>query len=378
VTAWPPLGRGEEAGDSGMEIWILGATGRIGRLVASGLAAAGASVVLVGRDSASLSSLAETIGGASRTVTIASFEAIAAELDRAGPVVVANLVGPFAQTALPIASAVAPGGGYLDLSNELPAITEILGLQQTAAATNRCLVSGAGWGVLAAESVVLKLCGDRPPAARVRVDVAPFIDSPGLLGPTLAATVIEGIPAGTFVYEGGRQVRAGLGSHPERLVAPDGSNIATGAVGSGDLEAVRRASGADAVVAASTMAPSSPLIRALMPAVEAAFALRPVREFAKRRLSNVNIPPAKGPPRPSWAHARVEWPDGSVREAWLRAGEGMAFTAKVATEVALRPSRGEGRPGAFTPGALFGPELAETAGGVFVLGESLARSGETG
>jgi len=42
--------------------------------------------------------------------------------------------------------------------------------------------------------------------------------------------------------------------------------------------------------------------------------------------------------------------------------EGMALTSRIASEVALRLSRNEGRPGAFTPAALFGPELAEAAG----------------
>ena len=31
-----------------------------------------------------------------------------------------------------------------------------------------------------------------------------------------------------------------------------------------------------------------------------------------------------------------------------------------------RPLEGEGRPGAYTPGALFGPELAEAVGGKFL------------
>src|SRR3546814_21137375 len=71
-----------------------------------------------------------------------------------------------------------------------------------------------------------------------------------------------------------------------------------------------------------------------------------VREFAKRRLANGVAPPPKGPVKPSWAHARVEWTDGTIREGWLRAGEGMAFTSRVASEVALRLSRNEGKPGA--------------------------------
>jgi len=350
-----------------VDVWILGAAGRIGSAVAGDLAAAGASVVLVGRNGASLKALAERIGGKSRIVTTTSFEGLKAELARAGPIVVANLIGPFSETAVPTAMATAPGSSYLDLSNELPAIIGILNLDQTAMATNRCFVSGAGWGVLAAEAAVLKLCKDKPPASRVRVDVAPFIDAPGLLGPTVAATVVDGIPAGAAIYAGGRLVRTGIGSHREILTAPDGSKIGTGAVSTGDLEAARRASGAPFVVAASTMAPSSSLVRAMMPLVTALFGFKGVRDFAKKRVANINVPPAKGPPKPSWAHARVEWDDGTVGEAWLKAGEGMAFTAKIAAEVALRLSRDEGRPGAFTPGTLFGAELAESAGAEFII-----------
>lgn len=80
--------------------------------------------------------------------------------------------------------------------------------------------------------------------------------------------------------------------------------------------------------------------------------------------------PIKAAARPrehSWGHAVVTWPDGTSREGWLRADDGMDFTADVATEVAVRLSRGEGKPGAYTPGAAFGPDLAVAAGGAFLL-----------
>ena len=45
----------------------------------------------------------------------------------------------------------------------------------------------------------------------------------------------------------------------------------------------------------------------------------------------------------------------------------MDFTTAVTAEVAQRLFKGEGQPGAYTPGALFGPELAEAVGGEFLL-----------
>jgi hypothetical protein len=93
----------------------------------------------------------------------------------------------------------------------------------------------------------------------------------------------------------------------------------------------------------------------------------PARRVLKRLVSHVGVPhPASGR-RVSWGHARLEWDDGTCRDGWLRVGEGYAFTARVAAHVARRLLDGEGRPGAFTPGALFRPELAEQAGGEFIL-----------
>ncbi|MFJ3494322.1 hypothetical protein ACIPPJ_12065 [Streptomyces sp. NPDC086091] len=59
---------------------------------------------------------------------------------------------------------------------------------------------------------------------------------------------------------------------------------------------------------------------------------------------------------------RLTLPDGVTRDGWLRAGDGMDFTADTLTEVAVRLARGEGKPGAYTPAAAFGPELAAAAG----------------
>ena len=55
-------------------------------------------------------------------------------------------------------------------------------------------------------------------------------------------------------------------------------------------------------------------------------------------------------------------------EGWLCAGEAMAFTNAVTTAVTLRLAANEGRPGAYTPGVLFGFDLAVQAGGRFVMG----------
>ncbi len=349
------------------EIWILGANGRCGRAVAAELAARQHALVLVGRDAGRLRDAANAIGGSARVVVADSIADIAERIARSDAVVVVNTIGPFTRTALPIARACPRGCHYVDISNELYSVIDLLGLHDEAArhrpvSRHRRRVRLARDRERGAEAV--RRLGRRRRACestRCRSSTARVP-----LGETLAATIVEGLPMGGRRYENGALVRAQLGADPERLALPDGSTMVTAAMPTGDLEAARRASGASSAVAASSMAPSTPLARFAMSAVAPLFGLRVLRDFAQRRLARVHIePPAQK--RDSWGHARVQWSDGRVREGWLRAGEAMAFTNAVTTAVTLRLAGDEGRPGAYTPGALFGPDLAVQAGGQFIV-----------
>lgn len=92
--------------------------------------------------------------------------------------------------------------------------------------------------------------------------------------------------------------------------------------------------------------------------------IQAVRTFAKRRLAQVRVKARERPREHSWGHARVRWADGSTREGWLRTGDAQIFTGALAAEVAKRLAAGEGRSGAHTPAALFGPTLVEACGAV--------------
>lgn len=345
------------------EIWILGATGRTGVAIARKLADRPLSLVLVGRDEARLQDVARTLPGSPRIVVAKTFEATLAELSRSSAAVVMNTVGPFASTAIPVVRACPKGTHYVDLSNELLGVIALLGLNDEAVSASKCLVTGAGYGFVGTESIVRKLCEGRPPPARVRVDAVPIITDDGsTVGEALAATLVDTLAAGGYRYDEGKLVRTPAGSHAESLTLPEGARVITGSVPTGDLEAARRASGAPSVIAGSSEIPITPLSRLVLPMLSALMRWRPVRNWAVRRLAPVRVSLPRHERRASWGHARVEWSDGTVREGWLRAGEGMVFTASVAAEVVARLARQEGKPGAWTPGALFGVELATAAG----------------
>jgi hypothetical protein len=150
----------------------------------------------------------------------------------------------------------------------------------------------------------------------------------------------------------------------ERVLLPDGRTVGTASAPSAELEAAQRASGAPFAVAATSMAPSSALLRTLLPAMLSIVKIGFIRRFATRRIAAIEPKPTvQTAPLVSWAHARVTWSSGTKRQGWLRTGDAMVFTADVMARVAIRLMNGEGIPGVYTPGALFGAGLANECGG---------------
>jgi short subunit dehydrogenase-like uncharacterized protein len=370
----------------GTEVWILGGTGRSGRAIATELLSRGLSPILVGRDAARLQNAAAEQDAAAqpgtrtRTVVAASIEDMAAEIRGQQPAVVINTIGPFTTTAGPIARACLPSSHYVDLANDLPAVVALLDLDQQATAAGKTLVTGAGFGVTATESVVVQLSqqwtlqNDNPPA-RVRVDMIPSLAmEAGVIGEALAGTILDGFPdaRGRGRYEGrryqnGRLIKARIAGDPASLTLPDGTKVVTASMPLGELIAAQRASRAPNVVSASSEAPSSPAVRAVLPLATTLLAIAPVRAFARKRLAAVKLKSRERPREYSYGHARLEWPDGTIREGWLQLGDAQAFTGAVAAEIARRLLAGQGRPGAFTPAALFGADLAQSCGAEYIL-----------
>ncbi|AZS89457.1 hypothetical protein ELQ87_38320 [Streptomyces griseoviridis] len=363
-------GEEQTGGGRSDEVWVLGATGRVGRGVCARLVAQGMTVVPVGRDRERLIAAGTEAGlpGGAKVVVADGAERIAREIARQRPRVVVNTIGGYAATGPLIARACMPGGHYVDQANDLLAVEGLLALHDEAVRAGSTLVTGAGFGVLATEAVVAKLCEGRPAPHRVRVDsVASSAMEAGVLGVALADSIADVLTAGGRRYEGGRLVRSRLGAHPRRLVFPDGEFAAAGEVASGELLAAHAASGAPSVTAASALAPTSAPVRALLPPLGRLLSVPALRRLAVDRLGRVTVKAAPRPRRHSWGHAVVEWADGTRREGWLRADEAMDFTSGVTATVTALLADGAGRPGAWTPAGALGADIATKAGGAFLL-----------
>jgi len=359
------------------DVFVLGGTGRTGRAVADTLARVGLTPVLVGRDRDRLQAAAGD--GGYPTLVASGPDAMAAAVRTAGPSVVVNTVGPFTRTAaMLVDSCLVAGSDYVDIANDLAAVLQLLARHGEAARAGRTLVTGAGFGVTATESVVARLCsGPRPlnrPPRHVRVDMIPSLElQAGRLGDASAGTIMEGLPGvpGGRRFQGrriadGRLVTARLGGASRAFSTPDGDRVSTALMPLGELVAAQRASGAPFVDAASSEAPSGAVARTVLPAATGLLALEPLRRLAERRLAAVTFSARPAPRTSSWGHAKISWEDGTATEGWLRLPEAQAATVALCAETARRLASGEGRPGAYTPAALFGPDLATSVGGQYI------------
>ncbi len=344
--------------------WVFGATGLSGRGVARDLVDRGVDVVLVGRDQNKLASVSKFVGGSVSTRVVSGLAELVRLLHVEKPGVLVNAVGPYSATSLPLARAcIAARVHYLDQANELEPVRELLELDGEARRSGVTLVTGAGFGVLATEALVIGLRSGHRAPARAMVAALPAVRE---LGSSVLSSAVDAIAHGGRRYRDGQLVRCRLGAHHERIPIPDASPREALAVPTGELEAARRASDAGDVIAYSSEVPSGRAVRTVMPAVSALLAVRPIRAAAQRLIARMRLTPPLKAGDVSWAYARLEWADGTRREAWLRTGEGYAFTAKVAALAAGQLGKESTPRGAFTPGALFGADLARQAGGEIV------------
>jgi saccharopine dehydrogenase (NAD+, L-lysine-forming) len=321
------------AGDGQLtrDVLLLGAAGNSGRLIAAELAARRLSVRLAGRRRGPLEDLARALAaeGAAADVRIVDVGDAASLAEAiAGAGVVLSTIGPFSRQAGPVIDAcLAAQLSYVDIANEWPAVRALLDRDEQARAHAVTLVTGAGFGPAATETLVLRLVeqmGVVPDLVRVAAAAGVTRQSDGV-----RQTIQESLSQGVAItYRDDRVVQEALGSGAT-IVAFGGAQrqMLPGPVG--DLETARLASGAANVVA---------------------------------YIAN---PAAHSSGTDSYTWAEVSGPGGRTLTAELHTGEGVRATAAIAAETTQRVLAGV-KPGAWTAGQLFGAALVTDATGAQV------------
>jgi NADPH:quinone reductase-like Zn-dependent oxidoreductase/short subunit dehydrogenase-like uncharacterized protein len=333
------------------EVMILGASGRTGRAIAQRLDRAGVSLTLHGRDQGRLQSAAAPLTRRPRLLT-GTLDGLGPALASAPPAVVLNTVGPFAATTPGVLDALGEGTDYVDLSNEYASFAALFDRDARAVAAGQTLVPGAGFGIVATESVLVALLAAHPGAAAtaVRVDALPSLATAGeTVGAALAGSIVDGLPVGRVQIRAGALTRRAFDDTPLDLVTPDGDSLTSVNFPSGDLFAAGRISGAAAVVAGSCEVPSGAVIRYGLPVVGLLAHSSRVRRLMQGQLAKAKLPERARPRPHSYGRVSVTFTDGARQEGWMAAGDAMDFTAAAAAEVVQRLLNGQGRPGAHTP-----------------------------
>jgi short subunit dehydrogenase-like uncharacterized protein len=313
------------------DVLLLGAAGNSGRLIAAELAARRLSVRLAGRRRGPLEDLARALaadGAAAdvRVVDVGDAASLAEAL--AGVGVVLSTIGPFSRQAGPVIDAcLAAALPYVDIANEWPAVRALLDRDEQARAHAVTLVTGAGFGPAATETLVLRLVermGVVPGLVRVAAAAGVTRQSDGVRQ-TIRESLSQGV---ALTYRDDRVVQEALGSGATILTFGGAQRqMLPGPVG--DLETARLASGAANVVA---------------------------------YIAN---PAAHSSGTDSYTWAEASGPGGHALTAELHTGEGVRATAAIAAETTQRVLAGV-KPGAWTAGQLFGAALVTDATGAQV------------
>ncbi|HWP65051.1 MAG TPA: NAD(P)H-binding protein [Candidatus Limnocylindria bacterium] len=332
---------------------LYGSTGFTGKLILERALAAGLRPRLAGRDAGRVRAVAEPLELDWCVADLADGAALEQALR--GADVVLNAAGPFADTALPLASAAAACGvHYLDVTGEIDAIESLASRHGEWRRQGVMVMPAVGFDVVPSDCLAVRLARDVPGASTLRIAVA------GL-------SLVSHGSAETLAREWGRGTR--LRRDGAIQAVPPGSMTRTFDFGAGPQPSVLVGFGDVASAYYSTGIPN----------VETYFAASPLLALvnATNRLfgSLLATPPARalisawhsllpaGPPAAlrqrveTVVVAEVETPRGERRTAALRAGDSYELTAVSAIAIARRVLAGHLVPGFQTPARVFGPEL---------------------
>jgi short subunit dehydrogenase-like uncharacterized protein len=330
--------------------WILyGATGITGRLITQAALRRGHEPILAGRNVDRVRPLAEQHGLPWRAVDLVDDKALRRLVGSAPLTLLA--ASPFDTASLRVAYAcIDTGTHYLDLANEIPVLEAIYGLQDLASARKVTLLPGVGFGTVAADTLARHVV-ERLPAADVldlTVDLYTAGSSPGARGSTLRA-----LASGAQVRRGGKLTRVGFGSRTPGAVVPPGARTVV-SVPSGELAAVYQTTRVPNISVSRPFPLPHIIARVALPALAVIANSRALQAWVAQRPSHDRPPADSATQSRVWAHGAD--PNGQTALAQLETGEGYAFSAESAV-AAVEAVLGDPVPGAYSPGALLGPDF---------------------
>jgi short subunit dehydrogenase-like uncharacterized protein len=339
---------------------IYGATGYSGGLVAREAAARGWCPLLVGRNAATLATLAATLGLEHRVADVRRADQLLAAF--AGARVVLNAAGPFSGTATPVAAACLEAGAhYLDLSAEVPAIEALAREHEAARARHLMIMPAVGFDVVATDCLAMHVAHRLPTAVRLSLAVTNL----RFVSRGSARTLLEAVDRG-LMRRDGELVPVPLGSCERPFPYEAGLRKSIN-VSLADLTTAYHSTGIPNV---ATYTEGTPVMRALLAAARSAgWMLRSGPAQAWLAACTELLPDDPGGangdgPQTQEVVAEAADDRGGRAVARLKTPEAYAFTPIAAAAVIERVLAGDLEAGFQTPARVYGSELVLTLPGV--------------
>lgn len=336
---------------------VYGANGYTGRLIVEAAVREGLKPVVAGRRREAVEPLAAAWGLNSLCFSLDDAASAAHLLAPYAAMILA--AGPFSKTSAPALEAcLVAKTAYLDITGEVDVFEAVFARDADAKAAGVAVLPGAGFDVVPSDCLAKALSEALPGAETLTLAFRGFKTSAGTM-----KTMLEGIPKGGLVREGGKLVAVPSAWKTMEVPLGEKTRLAM-TIPWGDLATAWRSTGIPNIEVYMAVPPSAVASARRMRRFAKLLGLSPVQSFLKARVErNVRGPTAEERDRErSYLWGRVT-KGGSVVTGTLETLEGYALTAETAVAIAKRVLAGSVAPGVHTPAQAFGSRFIETIRG---------------
>jgi short subunit dehydrogenase-like uncharacterized protein len=336
---------------------VYGANGYTGKLIVEAALREGLKPVVAGRRREAVEPLAAAWGLNSLCFSLDDPASAAHLLEPYGAMILA--AGPFSKTSAPALEACLKARtAYLDITGEVDVFEAVFARDADAKKAGIAVLPGTGFDVVPSDCLAKALSEALPGAETLTLAFRGFKTSAGTM-----KTMLEGIPKGGLVREGGKLVAVPAAWKTLEVPLGDKTRLAM-TIPWGDLSTAFRSTGIPNIEVYMAVPPSAVASARRMRRFAKLLGLSPVQSFLKARVErNVKGPTAEERGRErSYLWGRVTR-SGSTVTGTLETLEGYALTAETAVAIARRVLAGDVAPGVHTPSQAFGSRFIETIRG---------------
>ncbi len=338
---------------------IYGANGYSGQQIVATAVARGLKPIVAGRNAQQIAAIGKEFGLPHRSFDLNDAAAVKEGL--AGVSVVLHCAGPFSLTSKPMLDGcIAAKAHYIDITGEHHVMDAIAAREAALQQAGIMALSGAGMDVVPSDCLAAHMKRRMPNATHLEL----YIRALERLSRGTVATFIENMGLPNLVRENNVLVERPSGAD-RRVMDFQGKRVKLVGLPWGDISSAWRTTGIPNIAVYMSLMPGAKPMMRLAGFFRGVLQSKAVQDFLNAQAKRWITGPDKDYRDKQTAEFIAIATDakGKQMRSYLEAKEGYAFTADSAVEIARRALAGEAKPGAQTPGGLFGPDFVLTIEG---------------